>query len=162
MCARFHCSDSARGDIPNISSYLSSNSMNASGELTCMSLSQKSMPSLLAPADCGTIHLRTYHAISQRRSWTCYEQSDAANTEGVLIPAAQADGADAARGRQTCVCLLAARAATTVLGTNILCAKSGDIVSMHRNLACEVLIRGELTQLQAVTSAVLATCNLTI
>jgi hypothetical protein len=33
---------------------------------------------------------------------------------------------------------------------------------MHWSSACEVLTRGELTRLQAATSAALATCNQTI
>jgi hypothetical protein len=39
---------------------------------------------------------------------------------------------------------------------------SGDVVFMHWSSAYEVLTRGELTRLQAATSAVLATYNQTI
>jgi hypothetical protein len=69
------------------------------------------MPPLLVPADCGTIPLRTSHAVSQGRNWTRSEQPDAAHTAGTLIEAShqqrrrqrrQPDGAAAARGRQTC------------------------------------------------------------
>jgi hypothetical protein len=42
--------------------YLLRGCMNTPGGLTRIGMSQKSMPSLLAPADCGTIHLRTSHA----------------------------------------------------------------------------------------------------
>ena len=84
-----------------------------------MGLSQKSMPPcwsrrIVAQYICGHRArriMRTYHAVSQGGNWTRYEQPDAANTEGTLIEAshpaappaeAQADGAAAARGRQTC------------------------------------------------------------
>ena len=113
----------------------------------------------------------TYHAVYQVRNWTRYEQPDAANTEGTLIPAAhpaappaeaQADGAAAARGRQTCARAAGRGAATDVHGAGIPRAKPGDVAFMHWSSACEVLTRGELTRLLAATSAALATCNQTI
>ncbi len=51
------------------------------------------------------------------------------------------------------------RAATAVVGANIPRAKPEDVVSMHAELVCVVLTRGELTRLQAATSAALATDN---
>jgi len=115
------------------------------------------MPPLLVPADCGTIPLRTSHAVSQGRNWTRSEQPDAAHTEGTLIeashPCRAADRGPSRRRRGTLAAgkrVLGppvARAATAVLGANIPRAKPGDVVSMHWSSACEVLTRGELTRL---------------
>ena len=43
--------------------------------LTRLGLFQKSMPPLLVPADCGTIPLRTSHAVSQGSNWTRSERA---------------------------------------------------------------------------------------
>src|SRR5258706_10433159 len=88
--------------------------------------------------------MRTYHAVSQGRNWTRYEQPNAANTAGTFIEAshsaappaeAQADGA-AERSRRVHLCPVRrfARAATAVLGANLPRAKPGDVVSMHAEL----------------------------
>jgi len=137
------------------------------------------MPPLLVPADCGTIHLRTscttimqaYHAVSQGSNWMRYGQPDAANTEGTLIPAAlpAAPPAEAAARR---------RRGTLAAGTRVLgpppsagghsrCGREHPARQAIRGLACpctlsaaaEVSTRGELTRLQAATSAALETSN---
>jgi hypothetical protein len=109
--------------------------------------------------------MRTYHAVSQGRNWTRYEQPDAANTEGTLIeashPCLAACRGPSKRRRGTLAASKrvlgpsAARAATAVLGANILRAKPGDVVSMHAELG----VRGAHPRLQAATSAALATDN---
>lgn len=95
--------------------------------------------------------MRTYHAVSQGRTWTRSEQPDAAHTAGTLIEAShlaappaetQADGA-AERSRPAHVCSVRhlARAATVVVGAHIPQSR-GTSCLCTRPQGCEVLTRG--------------------
>jgi len=116
-----------------------------------MGLSQKSMPPcwsrrIVAQYICGHRArriMRTYHAVSQGRNWTRYEQPDAANTEGTRIPATHPAAPLQLSAGKRVLGPPVARAATAVLGANIPRAKPGDVVSMHWSSVCEVLTCGD-------------------
>jgi hypothetical protein len=115
--------------------------------------------------------MRTYHAVSQGRNWTRDAQPDAVNTEGTLIedshPATPRAVAAARRRRGTLA------AGKRVLGPPpgagghsrsgrehpARQAIGGRACPCTPSEAAEVLTRGELTRLQAATSAALATYN---
>ena len=117
--------------------------------------------------------MRTYHAVSQGRNWTRAEQPNAVHAEGTLIeashPATPRAEAAARRRRGTLA------AGKRVLGPPISVGGHSRSGREHparqaiRGRACpctpseaaEVLTRGELTRLQAATSAALATDNQT-
>jgi hypothetical protein len=126
----------------------------ASGGLTRMGLSQKSMPPLAGPgglwhntsadivhdASCGHIMPYPWGETARALSNPTLE-----NTEGTLIPASHPAASSVAvqandkRGLGPPV----ARAATAVLGANIPRAKPGDVVSMHWSSMREVRTRGD-------------------